>query len=251
MSPNYLSPGVYVEEVDRGTKPIEAVGTAVAAFVGYTEKAIDDRDGEKYSLVGKPTLVTNWSQYVQKFGGFVEGIYTPDAVYGYFLNGGSVCYVVSIKTLGSSADPSLSTPAAATLPGPENRPAKLLEIKAREGGPSGNNIKVDIKHNPLPTDEEGKTPKDAKQTFNLVVSVGGQPTETFENLTIGGENDVATVVKQRSRLIEVEVTSAAKGDLVPAAGTYELAGGELKVKSITVKDYQGDVSQRSGLGGLE
>jgi phage tail sheath protein FI len=39
MSPTYLSPGVYVEEVDKGTKPIEGVGTAVAAFVGYTEKA--------------------------------------------------------------------------------------------------------------------------------------------------------------------------------------------------------------------
>ena len=30
----YLSPGVYVEEVSSGAKPIEAVGTAIAAFVG-------------------------------------------------------------------------------------------------------------------------------------------------------------------------------------------------------------------------
>jgi phage tail sheath protein FI len=37
--PEYLSPGVYVEEVDRGPKPIEGVGTAMAAFVGFTEKA--------------------------------------------------------------------------------------------------------------------------------------------------------------------------------------------------------------------
>ena len=33
--PSYLTPGIYMEEVDRGTKPIEAVGTAVAAFIGY------------------------------------------------------------------------------------------------------------------------------------------------------------------------------------------------------------------------
>jgi phage tail sheath protein FI len=32
--PQYLSPGVYVEEVDSGSRPIEGVGTAVAAFVG-------------------------------------------------------------------------------------------------------------------------------------------------------------------------------------------------------------------------
>ncbi|HET7351991.1 MAG TPA: hypothetical protein VFJ28_13720 [Marmoricola sp.] len=34
----YLSPGVYVEEVESGARPIEGVGTAVAAFVGLAEK---------------------------------------------------------------------------------------------------------------------------------------------------------------------------------------------------------------------
>ena len=100
--PNYRSPGVYMEEVDRGTKPIESVGTAVAAFIGYTEKAEDTRNGEKVSVVGKPTLVTNWSQYVQKFGGFLKDAYTPDSVYGYFANGGAVCYIISVKTLGAA-----------------------------------------------------------------------------------------------------------------------------------------------------
>ena len=45
--PNYLSPGVYMEEVDRGSKPIEAVGTAVAAFIGYTERAETEKNGGK------------------------------------------------------------------------------------------------------------------------------------------------------------------------------------------------------------
>jgi phage tail sheath protein FI len=30
----YLSPGVYVEEVESGSRPIEGVGTSIAAFVG-------------------------------------------------------------------------------------------------------------------------------------------------------------------------------------------------------------------------
>ena len=34
----YLSPGVYVEEVSSGARPIEAVGTAVAAFVGFARR---------------------------------------------------------------------------------------------------------------------------------------------------------------------------------------------------------------------
>ena len=33
---HYLAPGVYIEEVPSGTKPIEGVGTAVAGFVGLT-----------------------------------------------------------------------------------------------------------------------------------------------------------------------------------------------------------------------
>ena len=34
----YLSPGVYVEEVSSGSKPIEGVGTAVASFVGLAQR---------------------------------------------------------------------------------------------------------------------------------------------------------------------------------------------------------------------
>ena len=63
MSPVYLSPGVYVEEVDRGSKPIEGVGTAVAAFVGFAEKG----------PIGEPTMVTSWSQFTNAFGGFFPG----------------------------------------------------------------------------------------------------------------------------------------------------------------------------------
>src|SRR5690606_13983671 len=57
--PTYLTPGVYVEEVQSGARPIEGVGTAVAAFVGFAEK------GPFHA----PTLVTSWDQYTQRFGG--------------------------------------------------------------------------------------------------------------------------------------------------------------------------------------
>src|SRR6202034_3222396 len=84
--PQYLSPGVYVEEVDSGARPIEGVGTAVAAFVGLAE----------LGPFNEPTLVTNWTQFTQTFGGFVEGSFLAHAVYGYFLNGGGSAFVVRI-----------------------------------------------------------------------------------------------------------------------------------------------------------
>ena len=88
--PTYLSPGVYMEEVSGGPKPIEAVGTATAAFVGFTEKG----------PLNAPTLVTNWPQYTRTFGGFVDGAYLPIAMFNYFINGGGNAYVVRIGDRG-------------------------------------------------------------------------------------------------------------------------------------------------------
>jgi uncharacterized protein len=109
---NYLSPGVYVEEIDRGTKPIQAVGTSTAAFIGMTSeasrKAINPETGKREpveSRLNKPTLITGWTQFIDIFGDFAPGIYLPDAVYGYFANGGGSCYVISLRALKEPAAP--------------------------------------------------------------------------------------------------------------------------------------------------
>ena len=94
MSPQYLSPGVYVEEVDKGAKPIEGVGTSVAAFVGFAEKG----------PVNYPTFIANWGQFVQTFGAFIPGGYLAHAVYGYFNNGGGSCYVTRLPDGGGAAE---------------------------------------------------------------------------------------------------------------------------------------------------
>jgi phage tail sheath protein FI len=110
MALAYASPGVYVEEVERGTKPIQAVGTSMAAFIGITaeasEKAINAATGERVvaeSRLNKPTLVTSWTQFTDIFGEFTPGAYLPDAVYGYFANGGGPCYIVSLRALNESS----------------------------------------------------------------------------------------------------------------------------------------------------
>ncbi|HZP82866.1 MAG TPA: phage tail sheath subtilisin-like domain-containing protein [Chthonomonadaceae bacterium] len=56
--PEYLAPGVFVEEIDSGSKPIEGVGVNTAAFIGYA----------KSGDFNKPTFITNWSQFCQLFG---------------------------------------------------------------------------------------------------------------------------------------------------------------------------------------
>lgn len=56
--PEYLAPGVFVEEIDSGSKPIEGVGINTAAFIGYA----------KSGDFNKPTFITNWTQFSQIFG---------------------------------------------------------------------------------------------------------------------------------------------------------------------------------------
>lgn len=83
----YQAPGVYVEEVELGAKPIAGVGTSVAAFIGETQT------GNAYQDI--PTLVTSWGDFVAKFGRYTdEAPYMAPAVFSFFLNGGTTAYII-------------------------------------------------------------------------------------------------------------------------------------------------------------
>ena len=56
MALDYFAPGVYVEEVDRGSRPIEGISMSVAGFVGFTEDVRGDADLFKPLLITKRTL---------------------------------------------------------------------------------------------------------------------------------------------------------------------------------------------------
>jgi phage tail sheath protein FI len=83
--PEYLSPGVYVEEVDTGNKPIEGVATSTAGFLGVAERGPTD-----------PTLVTSFSEYTRRFGRYVADRYLARGVEGFFQNGGKRCIVARV-----------------------------------------------------------------------------------------------------------------------------------------------------------
>ncbi len=249
MATSYQSPGVYVEEVDRGTKPIEGVGTAVAAFVGFTERAEEPsaNGGPPVSLLNKATLVTNWNQYLQKFGGLVEGAFLPQAVYGYFANGGGRCYVVSVNALGASVDPELAKPAKAALPSTADPKAESLLIQARTGGPRGNALSVQVKHDPAPEGQEA-------DTFTLIVKDEGKEVERFSGLTFGsGDQNVETVVNTQSKVIAVKILRK-QGKLAerkPAEGSFALKGGEIQALPVPAPQFEGDAARREGIGALE
>ena len=103
--PEYLSPGVYVEEFESGAKPIEGVGTSTVGFIGMTEP-IDEDGFNNDDLLDKPILITNWGAFKTKYGIYHEekAPFLAPAVYGFFQNGGSRCYVVRVKDGAGDGD---------------------------------------------------------------------------------------------------------------------------------------------------
>jgi phage tail sheath protein FI len=118
--PEYLSPGVYVEEVDAGPQPIEGVSTSTAGAVGVTERGPSggSAPGDTTNR-GKPVLVTSFAEFTRTFGGFLpepppsivnrwaldasEGArwwLFPLSVKGFFDNGGQQLYVKRVFAQG-------------------------------------------------------------------------------------------------------------------------------------------------------
>lgn len=233
MATSYLTPGVYVEEVDKGSKPIEGVGTAVAAFLGVAEKG----------PVGKAVMIANWTQFTDQFGGFIPGAYLAHAVYAYFNNGGGLCFVVRVGSEAATDAPT-AAPVAAIAGKASGAPTTLRALPKDASAADGIAVQV--------TD----APDD---TFNVTVK-RGLTEEKFEGLTMTkGAKNVFDVVNKQSTLVtleEVKVAGLSITDRAPAPGTYPLALAQA-AGAVAVQDgikpalYAGSNADRTGLGGLE
>lgn len=122
----YLSPGVYVEEFESGPKPMEGVSTSTVGFVGVAERG---------PVIGQPILVTNYSDFYRKFGGYLSGRefgdyrFLPYAVEQFFVNGGSRCYIMRVAPEDAKSSVSNS---------------QYLKFKAKNPGKWGNKLRIEL-----------------------------------------------------------------------------------------------------------
>jgi phage tail sheath protein FI len=232
--PNYLTPGVYVEEVPSANKPIEGVGTACAAFVGLAPGG----------PVNQPMRISNWTQFAKIFGDttnpdngpFMEGAYLAHAVYGYFQNGGTLAWIVRV-----GKDDGAATPRAA-LPAANDKGVEALRVVALKG--VEDTVKVEV------TEEPGAEGKDGDATYKVVVSAGPD-IETYEGVTLKkGRTFVATKVNAASKLIKIEETGASLPETKLATGTFTLSAPPTSTEDIKPGHFEGDVAKRQGMGGL-
>jgi hypothetical protein len=128
--PEYLAPGVYVEETSFRAKSIEGVSTSTTAFVGPTRKG---------PTSGEPVLITSFGDFQRIFGGF-ENLdfgsgevpnYIAHGVRNYFDNGGARLFMARVFNGGGGI-------ARSGFAGEDPDDANNLRFIARSPGRSGN-----------------------------------------------------------------------------------------------------------------
>ncbi|MES2639554.1 MAG: phage tail sheath subtilisin-like domain-containing protein [Myxococcota bacterium] len=222
-----LHPGVYVEEVSSGVRPIEGVSTSTAAFLGEAPRGQPNR----------ATLCTSMEEYQAAFGGHRSGAagYLAAGVEGFFDAGGRRAYVV--RVMPADAVAATVTLPVAVVPAAGNRPVALA-VRARGAGAWGSTLRLDVLASDAYPDE----------AFTLRVSVieGGlsRTLETFTDVRMDPRSDdhVVRVVKETSRYIEITAafpSAGASGDgtfaAIPAVGPR--LAGKLPVSNTDAMDF--------------
>lgn len=123
--PTYQHPGVYIQEISSGLRPIEGVSTSNAAFIGKAEKG----------TLKKAKLVTNFQEFENNYGGIVADSYLSHAVREFFINGGTKVYIGRVAGAGAiSADISIK----------DRKGARTITIRAINEGAWGNKLDIVI-----------------------------------------------------------------------------------------------------------
>src|SRR4051794_360386 len=236
--PTYLTPGVYVEEVPSANKPIEGVSTSFAAFVGLAPGG----------PVNTPMRISNWTQSAKIYGDpnepdngpFMEGSYLAHSVYGFFQNGGNLCWIVRVGddggSNGSGPVPRAALPAAADA---------SVETYGAVALNAGSEVEVEIVEEPSAGDG-------ADKTYTVRVSSGSEKEEFTGLSTKKGRTNLATKVNAQSKLIKIEETGASlpEAQRAPATGTFKLSSPSIAPSAVKGTHFAGDVAKRKGLGGL-
>jgi phage tail sheath protein FI len=267
--PEYLSPGVYIEEIEIGAKPIEGVSTSTAGFLGQTERGPT-----------RPILVTSFEQFNRLYGGYIDASFLAFAVDGFFRNGGQRCFIGRIVR-EQDVDPAQNASAVELT-------SSSLIIRAIGPGSWGTRIAVKIEAATLntpntPPDKTlfklttlywSKTPPqpvvDPTLRANLKEPNRREPTiqENYDNLSPDPESQ--DYFKKRvngiSSLIELEAVPGQAGTLPANIPLTMLADPndnpqQFDGSAITADDYNGiprevveedeTVVERSGFLGFE
>jgi len=155
--PEYLTPGVYVEETSFRSRSIQGVATNTFGMAGATAYGPVPYLAFGAQMIPGPKLITSFTEYERMYGGLTFGDDTECqlalAARGFFANGGRRLYVQRVFSFAMTpgANPqidvprnfaSLALPLAAAGAAPPQNP--VLEWRARWPGAMGSHIRVSV-----------------------------------------------------------------------------------------------------------
>ena len=225
--PEYLSPGVYVEEVDTGNKPIEGVATSTLGFVGVSERGPVEA-----------TLVTSFSEYRRQFGGVVdlpEPRFLACGVEGFFQNGGKRCFIA--RVVGAGSLPSSLAISAVTTVGAAGPGAwgDRVFIKITDAGiPDPNLFKLTVIYYDTPTPPAthiDPTHPDSIKPANVANRKEPTLLEVYDNLSFNPMSSAFYERRVNNSSALVRLTTAAGPPVRPgnnaAANTAPIVAGQI------------------------
>lgn len=199
--PEYLSPGVYVEEFESGPRPMEGVSTSTAGFIGLAEKG---------AVEGLPELVTNAADFKRKFGGYLsqnefgDYRYLSYAVEHFFINGGGRCYVMRVAPSDAKASTNFTE---------ETKDKVVLAISAKNPGIWGDKIRVKLYPSSKAKTQIYKVEADSATNevqYHVKSSAGFNPGDVV--MFFDGEKAEYTTVKNSQANILTLATPLTAGD---------------------------------------
>lgn len=226
VQPTY--PGVYVEEIPSGVRPVPSVSTSVGAFIGTFRKG----------LLNEAVQIFSWGDFEREYGGLDRNSETTYAIQQFFLNGGTEAWVVRIADTETGAPPVLPPTNAnaaevVLFEEPGNAGDEIFRVRAgrrirgesaQNPGEWGNSLRVDVDYDTAdPTEQFNLTVSEIRQVGDRTLVL---QTETWRNLTMRPDtpNNALEVVNQGSALVQLDRDGLNPANLpVPFATTFRPA----------------------------
>ena len=187
--PTYLSPGVYLEEIPSGSKPIEGVSTSTTAFIGHASRGPID----------EPVLIGKFDDYVETFGNISsENDAMGLAVLAFYLNGGKSAYICRLGNRDGSNLPTYDT-AETELDGDSGSASAVLTVTASSPGAWANSYSILVSN-----------ADSTARTFDLSIGVSDtefEAIETFTDLSMdsNSEDFAELIVNENSSLVTIAI----------------------------------------------
>jgi phage tail sheath protein FI len=226
VNPTY--PGLYIEELPSSAHTITPAPTSIAAFVGYTHPFQGEyaQNGDW----GKARQIFNFTDYQRIFGGLYRSTIlrsdVADAVYHFFLNGGTNAWVVGLQPryIPSAGAPTLMTGATDTLSG--------IRFTSKQLTDSTNKVSVTIRN-------VRKTTA-ANDTADILITFGTL-VEQYRNVHIAA---VALATVSDPQFITKQLALSRHVDIAPATGTQYLSAFDTTTPVMTLDLW--DMNQPGG-----